>query len=187
MNRRGLIIGVGATLCAPTLAMAQAPATAINTRPVGEWDERRQVFNWREIDVDFFGRGERHQSLSVALALFGVREDDRPVIMARIERSPGQLNAPDEIATIEPGHFYLAMVSGGIRSPQAYVTQNVVPHPNPRWSSRLVRVYRVRVGTRNYTLACPGCWNWLLLQAEQYTFDCVCRPGLDLGPRCRRS
>lgn len=173
MDRRSMIAGL---LVAATVVGMPAHAAPI-TRPNGTWNGIE--FAWRRIGVDIYG----NQSLSHALELMGIPRNHRAQIVQAIEISPGVYTKPHEVARIARGHRYQAMVSGGITSPRAWVTRNVVPHPDASWSSTRVDVWRIQIGNVRYVFGRPhGCNNWLLITVTGATFDCRCRP--DLGDAC---
>lgn len=172
MDRRSMILGLLATTVAGVPAQA-----ALITRPNGTWDGTE--FAWGAIGVDHYG----NQPLGHALELMGIPRNHRAQIVQAIEISPGAYTTPHEVARIARGHRYQAMVSGGITSPRAWVTRNVVPYPDSSWSSTLVDVWRIQIGSVRYVFGRPhGCNNWLLITINGGTFDCRCIP--EYGDAC---
>lgn len=166
MERRAFIALAAGALCASAL-----PAFAAgNNFPNGRWDPTKRVFRWQKIGVDPFGG----QPLQVALELFNVPRKYQRKIIEAIEIRPGVYTSPNGgVQTIQRGHMYGAMVSGGITSPKAWATPNVMPEPDASWSSTKIDVWVVWVGNKRYVLGRPhGCSNWIIMRTTNAPYHC---------------
>jgi hypothetical protein len=167
MDRRNfLTIMTASALCASAV-----PALAAgNNFPNGRWDPTRKVFRWQKIGVDAFGA----QPLQVALDLLNVPRTNQGKIIAAIEIRPGMYTTPNRgVQTIQRGHMYGAMVSGGITSAKAWATPNVMPEPDVSWSSIKIDVWVVWVDDKRYVLGRPhGCSNWIIMMTTNAEYYC---------------
>ncbi len=188
MQRRQLIAGGAATLLLPPLPtnVMAAPQQQLVVRQNGVWNGK--IFEYRHAGGDPFGNAARKQDLAIALPLLGIPEQYRPTILTRIQTSVGVYTTPDSVEKIRQGDRYDAMVSGGIVTRHAWVTQNVVAYPGPSWATDEIHVWRFTFGRTRLIFGMPqACLNPIVIVVDapvEFSMTCRCEPAK--GDLCSR-